>query len=65
MNEKNVFPPAAAEQAGTFSELYSQHFYPAAGAICDFPQVEATPFKIFSLTKDDVNVSYGNSAKIQ
>lgn len=65
MDEKHSFPPATAEQADTFSELYSQHFYPAVGATCDFQQAEATPFKIFSLTKDDVNVSYGNSAKIQ
>ncbi|MGZ9027350.1 MAG: hypothetical protein ACXW2U_08770 [Telluria sp.] len=65
MTEKRSFSLAAAEQAGTFSEIYSQHFTPSTSAAHDLRQVQATPFKIFSMTKNDVQVSYSNSAKIQ
>ena len=65
MTEKRSFSPVAVEQTVSFSELYSQHFSPTAGAAHSLHQVQATPFKIFSLTKNDVNVSYTNSAKIQ
>ncbi len=65
MTEKRSFSLAVTEQAGTFSEIYSQHFTPSTSASHDLRQVQATPFKIFSLIKNDVNVSYGNSAKIQ
>ncbi len=65
MNEKRRFPTTSVEQAVKFAELHSQYFSPTAGGPYDRPEVQATPFKIFSLTKNDVSVSYTNTAKIQ
>jgi hypothetical protein len=65
MTVKHASLRATPEQAVSFSELYSQHFAPAAGAASAHHQIQATPFKIFSLTNNNVNISYTNSAKIQ
>ena len=49
--------------ADNFSELYSQFFTPIAGATQGNQPPAAMPFKIFSLTKNNVNLVYSNNSK--
>lgn len=54
-----------AQSGAHYAELYSEHFTTQPGAVHGSAPAQAmpsTPFKIFSLTNDNVNIIYTNQA---
>ena len=55
----NVSSPTV-QTSDSFSELYAKHFVPNNNAVNGPVAPTAMPFKIFSLTNNNVNLVYSN-----
>lgn len=64
MTEK-AYPVAAAASVQvekSYAELYAEYFVPAQNAVRGAGPAQAMPFKIFSLTNNNVNIVYSNGS---
>lgn len=60
MSEKMNVSSPTVQASGSFAELYAKHFVPNSNAVSGPVAPAAMPFKIFSLTNNNVNLVYSN-----
>lgn len=65
MSEKMNAPSPTVQDSGKFSEQYAAHFVPAPHAAGGAVAPTAMPFKIFSLTNNNVSLVYSNNTNIR